>query len=270
MNSPEDTSIEKENQITDSDRYKSDLRHVKIVLRRLSIDQKVETTLKRKLDVDQSKMPEFVEYSSSGDKYFTTHQQSVLPESEPSDKNIDLYEKKQKFETNNTLERSIVSHNEDSEHIATDKDNGKTIKKEKSTVNQKKKSQGYNFRDKTKKNATTPNTSSKAQNKSHPVSKKRQKVVCPHYKIIEGTSLAVDAFRYGDIEKVEHYFLSHFHADHYIGLKKSFNHNLYVSNITGRLVIELMKVKEQYVHCLDINIPTIVDEVEVTALDANQ
>lgn len=118
------------------------------------------------------------------------------------------------------------------------------------------------------------------------------------YKIVEGTSLAVDAFRYGDIENVEHYFLSHFHADHYIGLKKSFCHKLYVSNITGlftksqhiksfsrnqhkyislndvlnlgRLVVELIKVQEQYVHCLDINVPIIVDDVEVTLLDANQ
>lgn len=62
---------------------------------------------------------------------------------------------------------------------------------------------------------------------------KKKTVIVPSYKIIAGTNLAVDAFRYGDIESVQHYFLSHFHADHYIGLKKSFSHNLYLSEITG-------------------------------------
>lgn len=64
---------------------------------------------------------------------------------------------------------------------------------------------------------------------------KKKTVTVPSYKIIAGTNLAVDAFRYGDIESVQHYFLSHFHADHYIGLKKSFSHNLYLSEITGNL-----------------------------------
>lgn len=34
--------------------------------------------------------------------------------------------------------------------------------------------------------------------------------------------------------------------------------------------MELIKVDEQYIQCLDINTPIIVDDVEVTCLDANQ
>lgn len=62
----------------------------------------------------------------------------------------------------------------------------------------------------------------------------KKPIVFPSYKIVEGTNLAVDAFRFGDIDGVENYFLSHFHADHYQGLKKSFNHTLYLSTITGK------------------------------------
>lgn len=63
--------------------------------------------------------------------------------------------------------------------------------------------------------------------------RKRLPKEVPAYKIVEGTTFGVDAFQFGDIEGVTEYFLTHFHMDHYVGLKKSFCFPLHVSSITG-------------------------------------
>lgn len=97
----------------------------------------------------------------------------------------------------------------------------------------------------------------------------RKKVVCPKYKVVEGSLFAVDAFRYGDISFVEHYFLTHFHADHYIGLRKKFRHKIYLSPITEALVKQFIGVSAELLHPVHVNIPFYIEDVKITPMDAN-
>ncbi|XP_067625332.1 DNA cross-link repair 1A protein isoform X2 [Eurosta solidaginis] len=93
--------------------------------------------------------------------------------------------------------------------------------------------------------------------------------ICPPYKTVAGTTFAVDAFQYGQIAGVTHYFLTHFHADHYQGLTRKFAMPLYVSPLTARLVRALIPVEDQYLHEIELNQPIKINDVEVTAIDAN-
>lgn len=99
--------------------------------------------------------------------------------------------------------------------------------------------------------------------------KPRKKAICPKYKVVEGSLFAVDAFRYGDISFVEHYFLTHFHADHYIGLRKKFKHKIYLSEITALLVMQFIGVAQELLQIVHVNIPFYLEGVKITPMDAN-
>uniref|UniRef100_A0A182W873 DNA cross-link repair 1A protein n=1 Tax=Anopheles minimus TaxID=112268 RepID=A0A182W873_9DIPT len=116
---------------------------------------------------------------------------------------------------------------------------------------------------------TPAQISSRSKKATSDRGKSGKKIVCPSYKIIAGTNFAVDAFRYGDIEGVTHYFLTHFHADHYIGLKKSFSKPLIMSAITARLVKAFINVSEEFYRVIELHQSIVIDGVEIIALDAN-
>ncbi|XP_074604275.1 DNA cross-link repair protein snm1 [Brevipalpus obovatus] len=92
---------------------------------------------------------------------------------------------------------------------------------------------------------------------------------CPFYKHIPGTKFVMDAFSFGEIKGVERYFLSHFHSDHYMGLRKSFSGSLVCSTITGKLVISQFNVDPTRIIMLDLHQPKIIDGVKVVLVDAN-
>lgn len=100
--------------------------------------------------------------------------------------------------------------------------------------------------------------------------KERKRKRCPSYKIVEDTTFVVDGFQFGDIPNATHYFLSHYHADHYVGLTRKFAHPLYMSPITAKLVRTFIPIDNQYMHEIEVGESITLNEIEVTAIDANQ
>ena len=91
-----------------------------------------------------------------------------------------------------------------------------------------------------------------------------QKKNCPWYKIIDNTSLAVDAFNFDTLRGVKYYLLSHFHSDHYRGLTKKWDKKIVASSVTKRLVVSKLGVQEDLITVLDPGTgPIILDGVQV-------
>ncbi|XP_011019314.1 PREDICTED: uncharacterized protein LOC105122097 isoform X2 [Populus euphratica] len=86
---------------------------------------------------------------------------------------------------------------------------------------------------------------------------------------VPGTPFRVDAFKYlrGDCS---HWFLTHFHMDHYQGLTRSFCHGkIYCSLITAKLVNLKIGIPWDSIHVLPLNQKICIAGVDVTCLDAN-
>ncbi|XP_062159334.1 DNA cross-link repair protein SNM1 [Alnus glutinosa] len=99
--------------------------------------------------------------------------------------------------------------------------------------------------------------------------KNRKLMDVPLWCCIPGTPFRVDAFRYlrGDCS---HWFLTHFHMDHYQGLTRSFRHGtIYCSSITAKLVNMKIGIPWDRLQVLPLNQKINIAGIGVTCLDAN-
>ncbi|CAH9145921.1 unnamed protein product [Cuscuta epithymum] len=86
---------------------------------------------------------------------------------------------------------------------------------------------------------------------------------------IPGTSFRVDAFKYLRRD-CSHWFLTHFHADHYQGLTKSFCHGkIYCSLVTAKLVNMKIGIPMDTIEVLPLNKRINIAGTGVTCFDAN-
>lgn len=80
----------------------------------------------------------------------------------------------------------------------------------------------------------------------------------PRFKIVQfdggKIQIVVDGFNFRDDPNISKYFLSHFHSDHYIGLKKSWEQGtVYCSEITAKLMINKFKTDPSRIEVLELN-----------------
>nr|GLL16710.1 uncharacterized protein LOC109163475 isoform X1 [Ipomoea trifida] len=86
---------------------------------------------------------------------------------------------------------------------------------------------------------------------------------------IPGTPFRVDAFKYLRRD-CSHWFLTHFHADHYQGLTKSFCHGkIYCSSVTAKLVNMKIGIPWDNIKILPLNQRINIAGIDVTCFDAN-
>ena len=95
-------------------------------------------------------------------------------------------------------------------------------------------------------------------------------------KWVPGTRFLVDGFRFADPpnQPGARYFLTHFHGDHYTGLRRAFPGTIYASDVTAELLVHDYRLKVgapdgAEIVRLPLNVRVEVDGAHVTALPAN-
>lgn len=96
-------------------------------------------------------------------------------------------------------------------------------------------------------------------------------------KVIPCTPLAVDFWQVRKCPGTRLFFLSHMHSDHTVGLTSTWSDRpIYCSPVTARLLQLRLKVKEQWIHPLELGEPHLLplddigkETMTVTLIDAN-
>lgn len=101
----------------------------------------------------------------------------------------------------------------------------------------------------------------------------RPRAVLPSIKVVQfhSSKVVVDGFNFAKDDAITHYFLSHFHSDHYMGLRKSWDHGVvYGSEITINLAQNRFNMDPSRLRPLRMRELSWVSEtLSVVLLDAN-
>lgn len=90
----------------------------------------------------------------------------------------------------------------------------------------------------------------------------------PFHRKVPNTTFIVDYFK-KNVTDSKYSFLSHFHADHYYGLTKTFDSTIYCSVTTGNLVAKFIGVKQENIQMMKMNEIYEVEGFRVLCYEAN-
>lgn len=95
-------------------------------------------------------------------------------------------------------------------------------------------------------------------------------------KVIPGTPIAVDFWKTRECPNARLFFLTHLHGDHIVGLSSSWQHRIYCSEVTGRLLVERYDIDASLISPLEAGCSHIlyvdsdqIEQMSVTVIDAH-
>eukprot|EP00736_Rhodelphis_marinus_P004656 Rmarinus@m.10236 len=142
---------------------------------------------------------------------------------------------------------------------------GKKVKENKSSEEKKKTGKMIQSVEGSTEKSSAPKTFSRG----------RRRFPAPFFKVIEKTRVIVDGFGYMDPEPAPDgsfppYILTHFHSDHYTGLRASFKQGtIYCSPVTASLTESILGVPRNRIRALPWFEEVVIDGVRIRTLPAN-
>lgn len=95
-------------------------------------------------------------------------------------------------------------------------------------------------------------------------------------KVIPGTPIAVDFWKTRECPNARLFFLTHLHGDHIVGLSSSWQHKIYCSEVTGKLLVERYDIDVSLISPLETGCSHIlyvdsdqIEQMSVTVIDAH-